>query len=129
MEARTRGRSFYDELVTEILESVQTAISREALLGLVMARFHDNARDSSALGYFVLSAYVAPDGSQLLDLTVPQFNGFQPQRMANFRAAAPERLIKAPLIQRLLIDKDAIDFVPTEATRNYLLQWRVRHAV
>ncbi len=120
VEARTRGRSFYDELVTEILDSVRTAISREALLSAVMARFHDNARDSSALGYFVLSAHVAQDGSQLLDLTVPQFNGFQPQRMANFRAAAPERLIKTPLIQRLLIDKDAIDFVPTEATRNYL---------
>ncbi len=120
VEAPTRGRSFYDELVTEILESVRAAISREALLSLVMTRCQDNARDSSALGYFVLSAYVAPDGSQLLDLTIPQFNGFQPQRMANLRATAGDRLIETPLTQRLLIDKDAIDFVPTEAARGYL---------
>ena len=85
--AKARGRTFYDSLISEILENVRRAVSREELLTLVMEHLGTHGGDRIALGYLVLSTYVSQDGSHLVDLTLAQSQGYNASRIENYASS------------------------------------------
>jgi signal transduction histidine kinase len=117
---RTRGRSFYDTLVAEMLALVRSAGSREALLDLVMSRLAEESDQRVGLGYLLISGVPHRSSEGLASVKIERTSGFQPERAAAFQAAAPPRLAGSRLVDALISDTENLDFLPLELIRDFL---------
>lgn len=117
---RGRGRSFYDDLVNDMLALVRSAGSREALTGLAMDRLSEESEDRVGLGYLLVSARPSGSADQLAEVRLERAAGFAPGRVEALFDRDPRSLVDSALLRSLLIDRSNIDFTPLGLVRGSL---------
>src|SRR6266478_761555 len=90
---RVRGRTFYDQLIEEILNHVRLAASREELIASVLDSLAAEGAGPIASGYLVLNAYVV--GDKLADVSVHTSARFNQVRVRNFSERQTDKLARS----------------------------------
>jgi signal transduction histidine kinase len=115
-----RGRTFYDRVIGDIIESLRQATSREALIDSVMSALATDV-SADAIGYVVLEADLLGH-SQASPIRVSSSAGFNASRIQNFIERGRERLAASHLILRVMVEKEAQELLPTELTRGVIYE-------
>lgn len=109
---RARGRSYFDQLIAQMLDQVKRAESREALIEDTLHALADDPETRAGICYLVLEGFVRPDGI-IVDIRVAVAEAVNPHRLQNFKRDRLQSLADSPFFRSVLVDRETHEFLPT----------------
>lgn len=119
----TRGRTYFDDVVFEILELTRSAVSREKLLEIVLNRLQEAGGGIQGKSirpqatYILLTGRVASDRKTLADIKIEKQVGVQLARFSNYTREVGDKLLKSKVLHSLFVDRSNVEFIHSEYLR------------